>query len=519
MSQREMAVVGVIVLLLWTSFVFPLSYSSLAVDRTTESSTDVIDNLKHQINRQSYQPPPTVDEEVEVAIPIDTGATPNVHSENYSGSFVVDRRSTKNGQQYVHGSMAMSDVRPFLNATRANRIRITNTNTSGDGRIASGVSEISADRLHERGLTGENVTVGIIDSDFRPSHPAIASQVGGYATIDPDGDGKHGTAVASVVVDTAPNATLQLAAVGTTTTSEEYADAVEWLQRSGADIIIDAGSYYAHPENETSELTRIAEGAASDTVFVTSVGNHAGRYWSGNRSSDTWVSFQGDSQMNPLNDGKPLSGTVQLTLRWDGWPRTTEDYDLYLFRAQPGTDAVVAQATGHDGRPFEHLETTVPEGRYYVSIRSKSDTVTTNQLELFANHELRYRSHGGQAAPATASGVIAVGAIDDESVKSFSARGANVVAPDLVAIDGITVEDGTSFSTPYVAGASALVLASNPGATPTDVRTALFLTAEDVEANGIDDQSGYGMINATRAVDYRNSDSRSQRTDPPNSTR
>lgn len=506
MARREMAVVGVVVLLFCSSFVMSLTHSSLAFDRETESSEDVVENLKRHIDRQPYQSPPSVDSETEVVVPIQNGTngdTPAVRG-NHTNSFEIDRVSTEEGQRLAYGSMAMSDVRPFLHSSRADRIRIENPEAGGDGRVASGVTTITADRLHQRGHTGENVSVGIIDSDFRPSHPAIASQVRGYATIDAEGGGTHGTAVASVVTDTAPNATLQLAAVGTATTPQEYAAAVEWLQRSGVDIIVDAGSYYASPGNGAGEITQIAEAAAEETVFITSVGNHAGRYWSGNHSSNTWVTVRDDTQINPLNNGKQLSGSVQLTLRWDGWPTTTEDYDLYLFRAQPGTDAIVAQATGHDGRPFEHLETTVPEGRYYVSIKKASDTDTSStdqQLELFANHDLRYRSSGGQAAPATAQGVIAVGTVDDGSVKPFSAHGADIVAPDSVAVDGLTVEDGTSFSTPYVAGTAALVLASNPDRSPEEVRTVLRLTADDVGSEGIDPRSGYGVVNATRAVD------------------
>lgn len=500
MTEREMAVVGVIALVLCASFVFPFSHSSLAIDQETEASADVVEKLKRHIDRQPYQPPPSVDSKAGVIVPVGN-ETPEPN-ENYSGSFVIDHRSTEERGQYAHGSMSMSDVRPFLKSSSADRVQITNTDANGDGRVASGVTDISADRLHQRGLTGENVTVGVIDSDFRPSHPAIASQVRGYATIDPDGDGTHGTAVASVVVDTAPNATLQLAAVGTTTTPEKYASAVEWLQRSGADIIVDAGSYYADPGDRTGKITQIAESAANETVFVTSIGNHADRYWSGNHSSNTWVTTQGDTQANPLNNGEPFSGSVQLTLRWDGWPTTAEDYDLYLFRAQPGTDAVIARATGHDGRPFEYLETTVPEGRYYVSIRKASGTASTDQqLELFANRKLQYRSSGGQAAPATASGVISVGAFDDGSVKSFSVRGADIVAPDSVAIDGITVKDGTSFSTPYVAGTAALFLGAYPESSPEAVRTSLFRTADGVEPTGTDERTGYGVVNATRAIE------------------
>lgn len=506
MSERVVVVVGVVTLLLCTSFVFSFSHSSLALDGEAESSIDVVEDLKRNIDRQPYQSPPSVDDKAEVVVPVRNGTTPNAVGRNHAESFEIDRVSTEESQRFAHGSMPMSEIRPFLQSSNADRVQITNTDADGDGRVASGTTEISADLLHQRGHTGENVTVGIIDSDFRPSHPAIASQVRGYATINSDDDGTHGTAVASVVVDTAPNATLQLAAVGTTTTPQEYASAVEWLQRSGADIIVDAGSYYANPGDESGEITQIAESAASETVFITSVGNHAGRYWSGNHSSSTWVTVGEGTEANPLNDGEPFSGSVQLTLRWDGWPTTTEDYDLYLFRAQPGTDAVVARATGHDGRPFEHLETTVPEGRYYVSIKKASDSEassTDNQLKLFANHELQYQSNGGRAAPATAQGVIAVGAIDDGSVKSFSVRGADVVAPDSVAVDGMTIEGGTSFSTPYVGGTAALVLAAHPDLTPTEARALLRRTADDVGSEGVDPRSGYGVVNATQAVDRR----------------
>lgn len=505
MTERVVVVVGVVTLLLCTSFVFSFSHSSLALNGEAEPSIDVVENVKHHIDRQPYQPPPSVDGKVDIVVPVENGTTPNAAGRNHAESFEIDRVSTEEGQRFAHGSISMSEIRPFLQSSHADRVQITNTDTDGDGRVASGTTNISADRLHQRGHAGENVTVGIIDSDFRPSHPAIASQVRGYATIDSDDDGTHGTAVASVVVDTAPNATLQLAAVGTTTTPQEYASAVEWLQRSGADIIVDAGSYYASPGDGSGEITQIAESAASETVFVTSAGNHAGRYWSGNHSGSTWVTVEEGTEANPLNDGEPFSGSVQLTLRWDGWPTTTEDYDLYLFRAQPGTDAVVARAMGHDGRPFEHLETTVPEGRYYVSIKKADSEAssTDNRLELFASHELQHRSNGGRAAPATAQGVIAVGAIDDGSVKSFSVRGADVVAPDSVAVDGMTIEGGTSFSTPYVGGTAALVLAAHPDLTPTEVRALLRRTADDVGSEGIDPRSGYGVVNATQAVDRR----------------
>lgn len=512
MTRNVVVVVGVVVVVVFASFVVSLSPWSFALgrDMETESSADVVEQLKHYIASQSSQSSVSVDREVEVAVALPNGTNPTTAQalSDAPASFQIDRVSTQAGQQFAHGSMALSNVRSFLKSSSSDRVRIMGQNSVvGDGRVATGVTEIAADRPHQRGLTGENVTVGIIDSDFRLSHPAIASQVRGYATIDPteklSSSGDHGTAVASIVVDTAPSATLQLAAVGSTTTPEEYASAVEWLKRSGADIIVDAGSYYAQPGDGTGAIAQIAENASSEVVFLTSAGNHAERYWSGNHSSNTWVRSHNGTQANPLNNGDPLSGSVELTLRWDGWPSTDVDYDLYLFRLQPGEDAVVARASGHDGRPFEHLQTSVPSGRYYVSIRAaETDTnATPHQLELFANRELRYRSTGGRTAPATASGVITVGAVAGDAVRSFSARGADVVAPDSVAVDDTTVEGGTSVSTPYVAATAALLLELNPDLTPKQVRTLLFFTADDIGSEGVDPRSGYGVVNASRAIE------------------
>lgn len=96
--------------------------------------------------------------------------------------------------------------------------------------------------------------------------------------------------------------------------------------------------------------------------------------------------------------------------------------------------------------------------------------------------------------------MIAVGASENGSVEPFSAYGADIVAPDAVAVEGITIEGGTSFSAPYVAGTAALVLSENPTMTPKEVRTTLMVTADDIGPDGVDRRSGYGVVNATRAV-------------------
>lgn len=512
MNRKDALVVFVALALLLS--VAPLSahITGPIIPSDDPSTTDSIESFKDRLNRYRSNHSQSVDREVEVVVEMENGTTIPT-----SDKFTIERIYTEEGQRFMRGSIPMSEVRSLVKDPRLQAVRITSDQPIYDGRISSGVHIINADSLHNRNIRGENVTVGIIDSDFRISHPSIARSVGAYRMFGNTSNWQHGTAVASVVIDTAPNAELHLASIGPTTTTEEYAKAVEWLLRSGADIIIDAGSYYAQPGDGTGEISQIVSNASSETVFITSSGNYAQRYWAGNYSSRSgWVTIHNGTPANFLNNGEPFSGSVTLTLRWDGWPNTSTDYDLYLLRKQPGKDAIVAKSTGHDGRPFEYLETSVPRGEYYVSIKAVTGPgrSETSHLELFANRELLFQSPARPTAPANAQGVLAVGSSENGTVEPFSVRSADIVAPDSVALEDVSIDGGTSFSAPYVAGTAALVLSANPELTPEEVRTVIKSSADDIGPEGVDPSSGYGLVNATSAVTIANEMSDNEPTDP-----
>ncbi|HEX2912166.1 MAG TPA: S8 family serine peptidase [Chloroflexia bacterium] len=104
--------------------------------------------------------------------------------------------------------------------------------------------------------------------------------------------------------------------------------------------------------------------------------------------------------------------------------------------------------------------------------------------------------------------VITVGATDiNDQVTGFSTYGPQV---DLVAPgSGIWTTqpgggywgiNGTSFSAPIVTGVIALMLSVNPDLTPLDVRNILEGTADDISGQGYTYKTGYGRVNAYRAV-------------------
>jgi len=62
--------------------------------------------------------------------------------------------------------------------------------------------------------------------------------------------------------------------------------------------------------------------------------------------------------------------------------------------------------------------------------------------------------------------------------------------------------NGTSMATPHVSAVAALVWSHHTGCSASEVRNALQATAEDIEADGKDDKTGYGLVKAQAAVDY-----------------
>lgn len=114
---------------------------------------------------------------------------------------------------------------------------------------------------------------------------------------------------------------------------------------------------------------------------------------------------------------------------------------------------------------------------------------------------------------------LSVGAVDPVSlvVANFSSRGPagcdnSAIKPELVAPGvgiystykegGYRVMSGTSMATPFVAGLVALMRQYNPDATVEEIKAALLAAAVDLGPSGEDNSYGYGLIDASRLLDY-----------------
>ena len=125
-------------------------------------------------------------------------------------------------------------------------------------------------------------------------------------------------------------------------------------------------------------------------------------------------------------------------------------------------------------------------------------------------------SHNTLGAPADGDSVVAVGAVDGSGMRaSFSSVGPTTdppgrIKPDLMAMgEGVYVarsssptsygySNGTSFSCPILAGASALLLEVDPSLTPIQLRELLKNTAS--QTNSPDNLYGWGIINTYEAA-------------------
>jgi len=118
----------------------------------------------------------------------------------------------------------------------------------------------------------------------------------------------------------------------------------------------------------------------------------------------------------------------------------------------------------------------------------------------------------GVLYPAKFPEVIAVAATDkDDTVPSWSSRGPEVeiAAPGVDILSTIPNDrydeySGTSMATPHVSGTVGLmiskILAEGHTYTIEDIRTILHETADDICEPGWDEESGYGIVRADKAV-------------------
>ena len=392
--------------------------------------------------------------------------------------------------------------------------------TDGVMLPSEAVTQTGALAWHQAGFTGKGIKVGVLDLGFdgyknllgktlpAAERVTVKSFVSGR-DVDQAGE-VHGAACAEIIHAMAPDAELYLAYYNGSETG--LGRGVEWLVEQGVQIISHSASGLAGPMDGTgSQAQLVDEVAAKGILWVNASGNYAQDHY-----RFTFNDANGDGK-HVFPNGKatllynPPSEDARIILNWDDWgDNATEDYDLYLYDASSQLVASSEDAQrGQPGdRPIEFIRLNNPKQKsYYIVIIAKQVTRPAT-FNLFApGSNLGYHSADySLGTPADAKGALTVGAIAwrNNRLEPFSSQGPtndNRLKPELAAPDGVAtlsyrphIFDGTSASTPHVAGAAALVIQRFPDLKAADVAAFLESNAVDMGPNGPDPVYGYGRL-------------------------
>jgi subtilisin family serine protease len=401
--------------------------------------------------------------------------------------------------------------------------------------LSQGVAASNADAWHAAGLKGYGVRIAVLDFDFLDHElaqaagdlPATITSFGPLGEDDP-----HGTGCAEIVHDMAPAARLTFASP---TSSTEMAQHIVQLAQDGHDIIISTIWYLLTGPGDGSGPLADAINTAEDTygtLYVQAAGNRAEYHWDGVFANDGtgFQDFGAGNNINVLNynetTGYPdiIEEGTQLfvTMRWNDWPASDQDYDLVLVQLLPGEtewNPIYASAGYQTGTqpPVEGFIIEVPDTAFYGLAILNSGASGNEVLSLSGDRLPPFMFQVPERSmndPAAAESSFTVAALDVSAPyqrepyssvgPTYGPGGALTGGRNQPRISGFANVDtfvygpgifnGTSAATPHVAGAAALVLQTNPGFTPDEIKTFLESRAIDMGDPGYDIWYGIGRL-------------------------
>ena len=451
----------------------------------------------------------------------------------------------------VESLAGRSDVR-FIQPAVQSATRAGSLVTEGDATHAAGLARTNF------GVNGSGVKIGVLSDSL--DYLSLSQSTGDLPPVvtvlsGQDGFGAgEGTAMLEIIHDLAPGAQLYFATANTG--PAQYAQNILDLRAAGCDILLDDLFYFNESPFQDGVIAQAVNQVTADGAWYFSAAGNEGNLthgtsgcWEGNFSDGGPVDSPVDGKggrlhsFNGTNYNEVTVSGLATVLFWsDPLAASTNDYDLYVVDPS-GSYVLSSSTTVQNGTqdPYEIVSTTYPGARIVVvkasgdarflhldTIRGglalgtagnlKGHTAATNAFSVAAvciSNSFPNPFSGGAVNPVEPNSTDgprrvfyhANGAAITPG--NFSATGGFVrQKPDIAAADGIrtTVPGfdpfyGTSAATPHAAAIAALLKSYQPSLTAAGLRAALTNSALDIEAAGVDRDSGAGIVMAVAALD------------------
>lgn len=402
--------------------------------------------------------------------------------------------------------------------------------------VTQGVARANAQAWHAVGLKGQNVRIAILDHfqylGNAQSAGEFANNVIAYPSVaEISFASTHGTNVAEILYDMAPAATYTISSLPEDiNTCTGMAQRIVDLANIGNQIISSSvGPVYCEAGDGNIDYDLISRASyialnQYHTMFLNAAGNNANAHWDGafrDLDNDGIMDYSSNVNINII-PAVPALSSIQVFLRWNGWPVTNQDYDLYLYRYDVTGWVLVQRSTN-----TQNGSQPPKEDLFYTTGNYTADYgVVVYQYSANGAQNLRMATFGKSLTqkvkarslidPASSPYVYSVAAVDVNSLvledyssqgPTYGAGGALTGGSSQPQISGFANVDtwigkvtnspkfnGTSSATPHVAGAAALVWGANPCLSPIQVGTFLKDRSIDRGASGYDYQYGRGVL-------------------------
>lgn len=374
---------------------------------------------------------------------------------------------------------------------------------------SEGVDELLAPAAGAlEGLTGRGVRVAVLDVGFWGAGRLAGEELPADLVVEGgEGGTAHGTAVAELIADLAPEAELRLYRLST---HVEFIAALEQARRDRVDLIsASVGFDNAWAVDGSSPMSQAVDEAWADGVPVfLAAGNEVGNYWAGpltDADGDGWLELGGVEGVGALAWGLE----AEVRLRWDE-PFGAAEVDLALVLLDEAGRECARGDLAQQGADLPLEEAACAAERVEARVAGGP--------EAWGLHAWLYAPGGVDGVapteactltlPADARGAVSVGAyraggLDLEAYSSQGPTEDGRLKPELVGPSGVSTASlgergfyGSSAATPHVAGLGALLLEHDRRLDPEALRAWLLDQAEDLGPPGWDPASGAGAARA-----------------------